>query len=299
MVLNSTQYKQMLDALSEAVYCVDNERIILYWNKAAEQLTGYSFEEIVGVNCEQGPLQHVDVANRPLCEDSCPLVQCIKTAECQEKLVFALHKDGRRIPVVVKTSAIYDDNGNIFGAVEMFTDASEILQIKEMNKELLRQIHLDVLTGVPNKQTFFDALDREWFRFKRYNTPFSILALEIDFFKQLLESFGKTTSDAVVRWLVERLRTSLRRADIMGHIEDDKFMVLLSFSSRKSTLKVAHMMLEMVRKENCLDLPMAMTISIGAATIEHGESMDSVLERVEKALARSKETGHNQVTFWG
>ncbi len=299
MILNSDCYKQMLDNLSEAVYCTDTERRIMYWNKAAEQLTGYSAEDVIGKMCEDGPLKHVDMENEPLCEEYCPLAQCIKTGQSQEKMVFFAHKDGRRVPVIVKTSAVYDENDTIVGSVEMFSDASELLEIKEMNTELRRQTHLDRLTGVPNRQAFLDALDREWYRFKRYQTPFSIVALDIDYFKQFNEAYGRSKGDKVLQWLVTRLKSSLRRADILGRIDGDKFMVLLSFSNRKSTMKVANMILDIVRNEQCLDLPIAMTVSIGAVTIEENESLDSVLSRVEKALARSKEMGRNQVTFWG
>lgn len=299
MTLDSAYYKQMLDNLSEAVYCVDKERHILYWNKAAEQLTGYTQAELLGCLCEAGPLQHVDEQNMPMCENNCPLAACIRSGNAQEKLVFVAHKDGRRVPVVVKTSAVYDAHGEIFGAIETFSDASELLEIKEMNSELRRHTHLDALTGIPNQQAFLDVIHREWYRFKRYKTPFSLLALDIDYFKQFNDAYGRAIGDKVLVWLVTRLRASLRRADILGRIDGDKFMVLMSFSNRKSTMKVANMVLNMVRKEPCLDLPVAMTVSVGAVTIEDDETLESVMDRVDKALARSKEMGRNQVTFWG
>lgn len=299
MPINSTCYKQMLDNLSEAVYFVDPERRILYWNNAAEQLTGFAASEVTGCLCKDGPLHHVDVKNVPLCENHCPLKACIDTGLPQEKLVFVAHKDGRRLPIFVKTSAVFDDAGKVAGAVETFSDASEMLEMRELNSELRRQTHLDPLTGIPNKQAFLDAMDREWFRFKRYKTPFSVLALDVDYFKQLNEAYGRSTGDKVLQWLVTRLRASLRRADILGRIEGDKFMVLLSYSNRKSTMKVANMVLDMVRREPCLDLPIAMTVSIGAVTIEENETMDNLIDRVDKALERSKEMGRNQVTFWG
>lgn len=299
MMLDSVFYKQMLDNLSEAVYCVDTERRILYWNKAAEQLTGYSSEDVIGCLCKDGPMQHVDSDNNLLCDRGCPLKESIATQKPQETLVFVAHKDGRRIPVTVKTNAVFDQEGNVTGAIETFFDASEMLHIKEMNSELRQQTHLDPLTGIPNKQAFMDAMDREWFRFNRYSTPFSVLAIDVDFFKQFNEAFGRAMGDKVLRWLVTRLRASLRRADILGRIEGDKFMVLLSFSNRKSTMKVATMVLDMVRNEPCFDLPIAMTVSVGAVTVEENETLENVIDRVDKALERSKEMGRNQVTFWG
>ena len=299
MTIDSSCYKQILDNLSEPVYFTDTDRRILYWNNAAEQLTGYPADEVVGSLCKDGPLHHVDVKNVPLCENYCPLKTCIDTGLPQEKLVFVAHKDGRRLPIFVKTSAVFDANGKVVGAVETFSDATEMLEMRELNSELRRQTHLDALTGIPNRQAFLDAMDREWFRFKRYKTPFSVLALDVDYFKQFNDAYGRSTGDKVLQWLVKRLRSSLRRADILGRIEGDKFMILLSYSNRKSTMKVANMVLDIIRREPCLDLPIAMTVSIGAVTIEENETMDQLMDRVEKALERSKEMGRNQVTFWG
>ncbi|MCK9173338.1 MAG: sensor domain-containing diguanylate cyclase [Desulfuromonas thiophila] len=298
MDLTPESYKQMLDHLGEAVYFVDPERRILYWNHAAELLTGYAAAELVGRLCADGPLHHVDEKNTPLCQQHCPLKRCIDSGEPQEKLVFLAHKQGQRIPVMVKTAAVRDAGGNILGAVEIFTDAAPWLELKEVESELRRQTLLDPLTGILTAQAFDDALQREWFRFKRYRNPFSLIALEVDYFRCYSQVYGRGAADRLLCWLVRHLRASLRRADVMGRIENDHFRVLLSYSSRKATLKVADMILELVRSEPCLDLPFAMSVSIGAVMVEDNEDLPQLLQRLDKALQRSKDMGHNQVTFW-
>ena len=66
-------YLNIINNLRDGIYFVDTERRILFWNKAAEQITGYSAEEIVGKRCQDSRLNHIDEAGRPLCAVGCPL----------------------------------------------------------------------------------------------------------------------------------------------------------------------------------------------------------------------------------
>ena len=66
-------YLNIINNLRDGIYFVDMERRILFWNKAAEQITGYSAEEIVGKQCQYSKLNHIDELGRPLCMIGCPL----------------------------------------------------------------------------------------------------------------------------------------------------------------------------------------------------------------------------------
>src|SRR5271169_2555604 len=70
-------FKRMLDNLFDGVYFTDLERRITYWNQAAEDLTGYSAEEVVGKRCADSILMHVDDSGTLLCEGECPLSRSI------------------------------------------------------------------------------------------------------------------------------------------------------------------------------------------------------------------------------
>ncbi|MBN2643995.1 MAG: sensor domain-containing diguanylate cyclase [Desulfuromonadaceae bacterium] len=299
MKIEASHLRQTLDVVSEAVYLVDRERRIVYWNNAAELLTGYTADEVVGQLCEQGPLQHVDSKNYPLCEEYCPLKACIDSGASQEKLVFFTHKNGHKVPILVKSSAVRDEAGAIVGAAEVFSEALSLVDLKEVDGTLRKEAQLDTITGILNERTFQDALEREWFRFKRYKNPFALLRLELDFFKIYVQIYGRVAGEKLLNWLVTRLRSSIRQADIVGRVGADGFVVILPYSNRKSTLKVANMVLERVRREMYDDLPFAMTVSIGAVIAEDSDNLDHLLEQLASALQRSKEQGRNQVTFWG
>lgn len=120
----------ILDSLSDGVYVTDRDRVITHWNKAAEQITGWKAEEVIGRSCRDNILVHVDKDGRHLCgKSSCPLHRTIQH-NCSATfpiIVFAKRKDGSRIPLQVKTSPIRDAEGNAIGGVESFRDMTPLM----------------------------------------------------------------------------------------------------------------------------------------------------------------------------
>ena len=115
-------YKDLLDHMSDGVYFVDRDRRILYWNEQAFRLTGYKPEEVMGRCCQDEILCHVDGAGKRLGHDGCPLTATIHDGAARQAQVFLRHKQGRRLPVLVRVQPIHGDDGSIVGAVEIFTD---------------------------------------------------------------------------------------------------------------------------------------------------------------------------------
>jgi len=178
-------YKQMLDHLAEGVYFVDRERRILYWNPAAERLTGFSAEAMTGCYCNKGELNHVDANLNPLCTGCCPLTRAMDTGTTVSERAFLHHRNGHRLPVNIKAQAITNATGEVIGAVEIFSDATSYLQLENLNEKLQKQIRIDPLTGVPNRRAFLEVVEDELERFQRYGDPFSVIFTDIDFFKEV------------------------------------------------------------------------------------------------------------------
>ena len=89
----------LLAAMSEAVYVVDRQRRVTYWNPAAERLTGYPADQVVGRCCRDGILNHVDHEGTSLCKSRCPLLATIGDGQPHDMLAFLHHRDGHRVPV--------------------------------------------------------------------------------------------------------------------------------------------------------------------------------------------------------
>lgn len=113
-----------LNNIFDGVYIVDDKREIIFWNKGATELTGYSATEVMGCCCSENILNHLDENGILLCREACPIVKVMKDGVPVSTKVYPKHKSGKRFPVETHISAIYDEKGNIIGAIEVFRDIS-------------------------------------------------------------------------------------------------------------------------------------------------------------------------------
>jgi len=118
---NILAYLEILNNLYEGVYIVDKDRRITFWNKSAEDITGFSADEMQGRSCFNNLLNHVDAEGNSLCLGGCPLHKTILDGMDREAVVYLHHKNGHRVPVVVRTVPLVIE-GEIAGAIEIFSN---------------------------------------------------------------------------------------------------------------------------------------------------------------------------------
>lgn len=122
---------ELLDLVADGFYITDRDRRIVLWNRAAERITGWGAQEVVGHPCRDNILVHVDKDGNPLCGfEQCPLHRSIVTGQSSAEplLVFAQHRSGKRIPVEVTVSPLRNRTGEVIGGIEIFRDLTESIQ---------------------------------------------------------------------------------------------------------------------------------------------------------------------------
>lgn len=125
--LNRIHSESILDNLPDGLYITDLDRRIVFWNRAAEHITGWSRDEVVGKYCRDNVLCHVDKDGHLLCgREHCPLHRAMITGTSSRTphLIFAQRRDRRRIPVEVSVSPLCDPDGSVIGGIEVFRDLS-------------------------------------------------------------------------------------------------------------------------------------------------------------------------------
>lgn len=138
----ASQLCVMLDSLYDGVYIVDPNRIILYWNKAAEEITGYRATEVLGKSCKDDILNHIDENGILLCRGACPLLKAMHCRGKTSAKVYPKHKTGRRFPVQTHVSTLIEEDGSLVGAVEVFRDIThqeEYRILQEKFNNMLRK----------------------------------------------------------------------------------------------------------------------------------------------------------------
>ncbi|HTX41616.1 MAG TPA: GGDEF domain-containing protein [Acidobacteriaceae bacterium] len=170
------------------------------------------------------------------------------------------------------------------------------LALSEHRRELHHVAQTDSLTGLLNRGAFEDVLRRELLRARRSDSAMAVMMIDIDYFKQVNDSYGHMVGDLVLRRIAETLRQGTRPSDVLARYGGEEFVILL----REAGLEAAEAAAERIRLDiaTLTDLPenVTMTVSIGVAANHEGETSEGFLLRADEALYRSKREGRNLVT---
>jgi diguanylate cyclase (GGDEF)-like protein/PAS domain S-box-containing protein len=292
-------HAKLLDSLHDGVYFVDRERKILYWNKGAEELTGYSASEVVGRACFDNILMHVNANGCSLCLHGCPLGQTIADGQRRENEVFLRHKLGHRIPVSVRVAPIADNQGTIVGAVEVFSDISAKKHIERRVGELEDLVFLDPLTEVPNRRYIELKVRQAIQEVEQFDRKIGLLMVDVDNFKQVNDEHGHDIGDAVLKALCRTLSHNLRSGNVMGRWGGEEFLVIVGGTSAER-LEFFAERCRMLIAESSIPLPageLRVTVSVGATLMRRDDSDQSVIKRADELMYKSKVDGRNRVTI--
>ncbi len=164
--------------------------------------------------------------------------------------------------------------------------------------ELQRAAQTDSLTGLLNRGAFETILRRELQRSHRSGASLAVMLIDLDYFKQINDSFGHAVGDSALRRISAALSASIRPSDVLARYGGEEFVILL----RESGVVDAHAAAERIRCDiqRLEDLPegVTLTASIGVAVNLPGESPDELILRADEALYRSKREGRNLVTLY-
>jgi len=295
--LGHSFFRELLDGLDDCVYFVDRDRRLLFWNKAAEELTGFARSEVVGRRCPDNVQCHADANGRVLCTEGCPLEHVMTTGKADQVDVFLHHKDGHRVPVRVKATPILDAQGRVVGAMEVFNDRTARIEQAERIKELERLALVDALTRLPNRRHFDDHLGHRLAEFQRHGRPFGVLMMDVDLFKQVNDEYGHETGDAILKLVARTLHANCRGFDIVARWGGEEFGAIISHVDVRQLVLVAEKFRAMVAASG-LRIPgqaLGVTISVGAAAAQEGDTAETLVGRADRALYEAKRQGRNRV----
>ena len=293
-------YKDIIDNLYDGVYFVDRNRVITYWNKGAERITGYSASQTVGRGCRDNLLNHVTANGVQLCLNNCPLAAVMEDGTEREAQVFLHHADGYRVPVVIRATALRDGEGNVIGAIESFSNNSNLTNKRRELRELRRVAITDPLTGVGNRRHIEGRLSAVIAEFQNNASTAGLLFTDVDHFKQFNDTYGHNTGDHVLRMVAKTMRYALRATDTVGRWGGEEFVAILyDVQGEKALLSAAQKVRALVQQSR-LDVDgqgLTVTVSVGGTLLRDGDTPASFVGRADGLMYQSKQAGRNRVTI--
>ncbi len=187
--------------------------------------------------------------------------------------------------------------------VEAYHDASiqRLAEVVEEQKEsqarLYREVRIDGLTQVFNKQAVMTALEAELLQCQRRQLPFTVLILDVDRFKRINDQHGHPFGDFVLRHVVDIVRAVMRPGDLVGRFGGDEIMAGLAGCSLKEGTKIADRVRLQVALAPFLHRGQSarVTLSIGVASLSvRASTLESIIDEADHALYRAKQAGRNR-----
>lgn len=294
-----THIEEVLNHLFDGVYIVDKERKILFWNKGAERITGYSAQDVEGKFCYDNILQHIDDKGTRLCVFGCPLHATLNDGQFREAGIYLHHKQGYRVPISVRVTPLKNKNNEIIGAMEIFSE--NFTQQSQLNRieELEKMAYKDPLTQLANRRFIEITLKNRLQEFDKFNWGFGLMIIDIDHFKAINDKYGHDTGDEALKTVAMTLLKCSRASDIIGRWGGDEFLVILSTLDLDTLKKTVQRFHHLVKNSTLQygNLNMNISISCGAVLALKGDTLDTLIKRADEYLFQSKQEGRNRFTI--
>jgi len=288
----------LLGRLHDGVYVLDTDRTIVYWNRAAEEITGFPAREIVGSACSGNFLNHIGDTGEALCHAMCPVAATLQDGRSRQARVCLHHRDGHRLPVEVSVDAIRDAQGTILGAVEVFRVVSGARALETPDAEYRLQLLSDNLTGVASRHHGESRLAGELSLMGYYGWGVGAMVVNLDRFSNVGALFGRQAADRVLIMVANTLVHGVRPTDLVARRIDDTFLVVLPNVDLAALRNEAQRICRLV-EASFLVVPQGkiqVTASVGAALARQDDTAMTLIARAETLARESKAGGGNLAT---
>lgn len=289
--LNSLN-RATLESIQEGILAVGlNEEVILYnqnflkqWDISKDTLS------------ESSPIIFKRLAEKV--EDSVIFLKIMKnlnTNPKSEKTREWKLNSGIILELFAQAQYLHD---KVVGIVYSFRD---VTNRKTLENELLHQATHDILTGLPNRALLTDRINQAIAHAKRYNLQIGILAIDLDFFKEVNDTYGHKSGDLLLKLQAQKLSKFVRESDTVARIGGDEFVVILASQAyEKKFITLLNQILDLFSTPCQLENhEIIATASIGVSIYpQDGEETDILLKNADAALYHAKELGRNRFQFY-
>ena len=274
------------------IYMLDREGKIQSWNQGAQNITGYTEDEMFDQPYASlfGGDQAAQAAQKTL-SFARQNRHCRDEHERRRKERGPFYAD-------CTLDAVRSESGEIMGYVEVFHDITEQ---KEREQKLYRQATRDALTGIYNRGHFTELALQEVERARRFSEPLSVVMMDIDHFKKINDTYGHDVGDTAIIALARTADSFIRKIDFVGRLGGEEFAVILPRANKEPAYDMAQRLRLKIAslKLKGGEIEFGYTISMGVASLRaNTKDLAELLRNADAALYKAKREGRNRVEKW-
>lgn len=307
-------FKSIVDSLTVPTFVIDVNHVVVAWNKACEILTGIKSEDIVGT---KDAWRGFYKSKRPcLCDvmvDSAfAHLSNLYPVHGESKFSKGTHAEswfsdinGKKRYLIFDAAPIYDDDGNLAGAIENLEDVTEIKLTEErlmLSESRVQHIAFhDSLTNLPNRSLLRDRLGQAVHEASRNKAKVGLLFIDLDRFKVVNDSLGHSIGDLLLQEVAKIISSAVRKVDTVARIGGDEFVVVIPKMHKIDDVRVVsnRILKKLGQTIEINEHQLHTTPSIGIAIYpENGETVDTLMKNADTAMYAVKEAGKNNFQYF-
>jgi diguanylate cyclase (GGDEF)-like protein len=285
-----------VDGLSEPITTINEYYQLTYMNKAARDLVPDYYDQSIPVICFM--CNHGKDEPCTESEVSCPKKRAKETG----KPVTVVHEHSlpnnevRSFEIVA--TPLWSMDGAFRGIVESLRDITER---KKLEEEIWHMAHHDSLTGLPNRRLFLELIRFGREEAHRNRKKMGLLFLDLDRFKKVNDMLGHEAGDELLKVLADRLKSAIRKVDVVARIGGDEFGILLAGIICPEDITEIVRKILVALQDTCVieGLEFHITTSMGISICpDDSDDINMLFRYADIALYRAKDLGRNRFTFY-
>ncbi|MBY0241412.1 MAG: EAL domain-containing protein [Burkholderiaceae bacterium] len=277
---------------SEGMMVTDAEGLILSVNPAFTRISGYTEAEVVG------HWAYELTSGRQDYEFFRKMRNAIRHTGQWEGEVWHQNKHGEHYLVALRFDAVFDQNGEAYRRVALFSDITK----KKASEELVwKQANFDTLTGLPNRRMFGERLRQEMKKADRTQLPMALVFIDLDGFKEVNDTLGHDMGDVLLQQVAQRLADCVRGTDSVARLGGDEFTVILGeLNNPPDMLRIAQQILKAIAAPIQLGAEMVhISASLGITFYpDDARDADTLLKNADQAMYAAKQQGRNRFNYF-
>lgn len=298
--IDSTFHHRLLDSLSDAAIYLDREGKILSWNRVAETLTGRQASSLVHRRWTWQMMGLRDMDGMELAPEACPLKRLMATNTQVQDRYRLQSVLGREFIVHLRAIPVFSNQREQCGVILLVRDTSRQATLERKVQSLHAIASMDPLTKVANRAELASKLPRFLSSHLEEGRPGSMIICDIDFFKNINDTYGHQAGDEALVTFAGLLRETAREDDLVARYGGEEFIIICHGCDNASATIRAEQMREAIQKTPVPALKgRNMTSSFGVTEIQPGDTEETLLARADRALMMAKENGRNRVVQLG
>ena len=289
------QLQSIISNVMDGIITINEAGVIQGFNPAAEQIFGYSQQEVMGKNLsmlmpEPDRSAHDGYIQRYHQTDQARILGV------RGREVTAMRKNGETFPMELSASEMMLGGSRYFIGI-----VRDITERKLAEQKIAHLAHYDYLTDLPNRALLLDVLNHSISLAKRNTHKVAVLFIDLDGFKKVNDTLGHDAGDLLLKGVSQRIKETLRESDTVARMGGDEFILVLdNIESAENALFTANKILKALSEPfDLMGQPGRVGGSIGISIFpDDSEDPDQLVKQADEAMYLAKQSGKNTSRFY-